>query len=180
MDFLTSLIPAPYRLLALALLVVACMGFGFIKGEMSGSGRVQARWDAASAQRDKLTGEAIARQRAKILANDAALQAAADQHLKELQHAQRETNQLRDCVRDGTCGLRINAVCPAATGRLEEPSAAGLDPGTGARLAPSAERAYFALRDGIDSAQSKLSACQDELKIRTAEEPPGPSTQQAR
>ena len=38
-----SLIPWPYRLLALAALAVALIGFGWVKG----AGHVQARWDAA-------------------------------------------------------------------------------------------------------------------------------------
>ena len=41
-----SLIPWPYRLLALAALAVALIGFGWVKG----TGHVQARWDAAVQQ----------------------------------------------------------------------------------------------------------------------------------
>ena len=41
-----SLIPWPYRLLALAALAVALIGFGWVKG----AGHVQARWDAAVQQ----------------------------------------------------------------------------------------------------------------------------------
>ena len=41
-----SLIPWPYRLLALAALAVALIGFGWVKG----AGHVQARWDAAVRQ----------------------------------------------------------------------------------------------------------------------------------
>lgn len=41
-----SLIPWPYRLLALAALAVALIGFGWVKG----AGHVQARWDTAVQQ----------------------------------------------------------------------------------------------------------------------------------
>ena len=41
-----SLIPWPYRLLALAALAVALIGFGWVKG----AGHVQARWDASIQQ----------------------------------------------------------------------------------------------------------------------------------
>jgi len=39
-----SLIPLPYRLLALALLAVACAGFGWVKG----ASHVQEKWSAAN------------------------------------------------------------------------------------------------------------------------------------
>lgn len=40
---LTSLVPLPYRLLALALLAVVLLGFGWVKG----ASHVQGEWDAA-------------------------------------------------------------------------------------------------------------------------------------
>ena len=39
-----AIVPLPYRLLALALLAVALVGFGWVKG----AGHVQAEWDAAN------------------------------------------------------------------------------------------------------------------------------------
>lgn len=94
-----------------------------------------------------------------------------DKHLAELKGAQNETNRLRDCLRAGTCGLRIAANCPAAQspGIATAPS---VDYGTGAELTADAESAYFALRDGIDRTETKLAACQDELRTRAA--PSGP------
>lgn len=41
---LLSIVPLPYRLLALALLAVALIGFGWVKG----AGHVQSEWDAAN------------------------------------------------------------------------------------------------------------------------------------
>lgn len=53
-----TLIPWPYRLLALAALGVALVGFGWIKG----AGHVQAQWDAAIQQQTLQTAAARERQ----------------------------------------------------------------------------------------------------------------------
>jgi hypothetical protein len=53
-----SLIPWPYRLLALAALAVALIGFGWVKG----AGYVQARWDAAVRQQSLQTAAVRERQ----------------------------------------------------------------------------------------------------------------------
>ena len=55
-----SLIPWPYRLLALAALAVALIGFGWVKG----AGHVQARWDAA-VQEQTLQAAAIRERQAQ-------------------------------------------------------------------------------------------------------------------
>lgn len=89
-----------------------------------------------------------------------------DTHLNDLKVAQDETNRLRDRLRDGSIGLRIAGTCPKAGG-TPAPAGAGVDTGTGAELAEPARRAYFALRDGIDRADAKLAACQDQLRLRT-------------
>ena len=53
-----SLIPWPYRLLALAALAAALVGFGWLKG----AGHVQARWDAAVQQQSLQTAAVRERQ----------------------------------------------------------------------------------------------------------------------
>ena len=53
-----SLIPWPYRLLALAALGIALYGFGWIKG----AGQVQAQWDAATAAQQQALANAQIRQ----------------------------------------------------------------------------------------------------------------------
>jgi alpha-D-ribose 1-methylphosphonate 5-triphosphate synthase subunit PhnG len=53
-----SLIPWPYRLLALAALAIALIGFGWIKG----AGHVQAQWDAAVARQTLQTAAVRERQ----------------------------------------------------------------------------------------------------------------------
>jgi prophage endopeptidase len=88
-----------------------------------------------------------------------------DKHLEELGKAQYETNRLRTCLADGTCGLRIvEGACPAMPG----PSASsGVDSGTGAGPSTVAGQAYIALREGIDLTEAKLNACQVELRARS-------------
>lgn len=93
------------------------------------------------------------------------LSATNDDNLAKLEKSQNETNRLRDCLRTGTCGLRIYAACPTTT------SSAGVDTGEGAELAEPARRAYFALRDAIDKHQAQLSACQDQLRLRAPVSP---------
>lgn len=119
---------------------------------------VQALHDAnqakerAEAQRDALA--------ASIKASD-------DAHASQLQKAQNETNALRDRVSAGPVRLLVAAKCPAAGVVPAASSASSVDPGDGAELDPSARSAYFALRDGIDRAEGKLSACQGQLKLRS-------------
>ena len=95
------------------------------------------------------------------------LTVAADANRTKSRKAENETNRLRTCIADGTCGLRIRATCDTTT--PQDPGAAtgpGVDTGGGARLDPAAGRAYTALREGIDHTQEVLRACQSELRIR--------------
>ena len=55
-----SLIPWPYRLLALAALGVALIGFGWVKG----AGHVKAQWDAA-VQEQTLQAAAVGERQAQ-------------------------------------------------------------------------------------------------------------------
>ena len=55
-----SLIPWPYRWLAVAALAVALIGFGWIKG----AGHVQAQWDAA-VQQQNLQASAVRERQAQ-------------------------------------------------------------------------------------------------------------------
>lgn len=55
-----TLIPWPYRLLALAALAVALIGFGWVKG----AGHVQAQWDAA-VQQQSLEAAALSERQAQ-------------------------------------------------------------------------------------------------------------------
>ena len=82
--------------------------------------------------------------------------------VRALKKAQNETDRLRTCVRNGTCGVRVEATCPPASGSVLPSTAtnSGVDSGAGARLTPEAEQDYFNLRTDIKRVQTKLSACQ--------------------
>ena len=100
-----------------------------------------------------------------IEAMAARLRASDDLHAAKLQEAQNETNRLRDRVSAGPVRLLVAAKCPDVP---QAASAPGVDSGTGAELDPAARSAYFALRDGINRAETKLAACQAELTERGA------------
>jgi len=148
-----------------------CLVLGFSAGWGVNGWRLDAKYSHEAEARAQAAAKQLATLTADRDAKAAALTVANDRHMKELQGAQNETNRLRDCLRSGTCGLRIAATCsPAQTpGATAAPS---VDSGAGAELAETARRAYFALRDGIDRAGSQLAACQDELRLRAAPSSP--------
>lgn len=78
----------------------------------------------------------------------------------ELADAKKQLDDLQRCVRDGKCGLRINAKCPAngatSTGSLGDAS--------GPRLDDSAERDYFTLRERIVTVTKQVGYLQDYIK----------------
>lgn len=139
------------------------------------------RLDAKADRVARVQAEAMATANASALAlqktldneRDAQAQRLAvidDEQTKNLKAANDETKRLATCVANGTCGLRVNVIGPACAGAVPQAqSGGGLDSGTGARLAPAAERGYFALRDGIANAQTKLAACQASLKTISAQ-----------
>jgi len=131
-----------------ASLIALALGFG--GGWMVNGWRLDAKAQA----------ERLGAAKATIRLTDG-LAATNDENLAKLEKSQNETNRLRDCLRTGTCGLRIHTICPTTA-----PSAS-VDTGEGAELAEPARRAYFALRDAIDKHQAQLDACQDQLRLRT-------------
>ncbi|MFT2166409.1 lysis protein [Citrobacter freundii] len=78
----------------------------------------------------------------------------------ELADAKKQLDDLQRCVRDGKCGLHINARCPAngTTG----PS--GMGDASSPRLTDSAERDYFTLRERIVTVTKQVSYLQDYVK----------------
>lgn len=81
-------------------------------------------------------------------------------YTKDLADAKKQLDDLQRCVRDGKCGLHVNAKCPAngtaGTGSLGDAS--------GPRLTDSAERDYFTLRERIVTVTKQVGYLQDYIK----------------
>lgn len=149
------------------IIAAACLLGGFLSGYNVADWRLTAQANAEAVERtqraEKVRDEAIAAY--NHLAGE--LAAAGDTHAAELRKSQNETNSLRDRLSIGAVGLRLAGKCPAAALGPQAAPGPRVDTGTGAELDPTARRAYFALRDGIDRAGAQLAACQGELKLRT-------------
>ncbi|EMO7792539.1 lysis protein [Citrobacter freundii] len=78
-------------------------------------------------------------------------------YTKDLADAKKQLDDLQRCVRDGKCGLHVNARCPAngTTG----PS--GMGDASSPRLTDSAERDYFTLRERIVTVTKQVGYLQD-------------------
>lgn len=83
-------------------------------------------------------------------------------HTQELADAKKQLDDLQRCVRDGKCGLRINAKCPAngATG------SGGLGDASSPRLTDSAQRDYFTLRERIVTVTKQVGYLQDYINTQ--------------
>ncbi|MDU2844920.1 lysis protein [Citrobacter sp.] len=83
-------------------------------------------------------------------------------YTKDLADAKKQLDDLQRCVRDGKCGLRINAKCPAngatSTGSLGDASSP--------RLTDSAERDYFTLRERIVTVTKQVGYLQDYINTQ--------------
>ncbi|UJD93711.1 lysis protein [Lelliottia amnigena] len=81
-------------------------------------------------------------------------------YTKDLADAKKQLDDLQRCVRNGKCGLHVNARCPAngttSTGSLGDAS--------GPRLTDSAERDYFTLRERIVTVTKQVGYLQDYIK----------------
>lgn len=119
---------------------------------------------------EKLTHEsaqsiAAANQKAREAerqAQEKAIQVVADER-KKLEVSQNETNRLRDCIRRGTCGVRIVAsACPATVPKASEGGPVGSGESSPAPADVASD--YLALRSAIEVTEAKLSACQSILR----------------
>ncbi|MGU3413760.1 lysis protein [Enterobacteriaceae bacterium C34A] len=83
-----------------------------------------------------------------------------DKYTKELADAKKQLDDLQRCVRDGKCGLHVNARCPTngatSTGSLGDASSP--------RLTDSAERDYFTIRERIVTVTKQIGYLQDYIK----------------
>ncbi|HHO9701745.1 TPA: lysis protein, partial [Citrobacter braakii] len=83
-------------------------------------------------------------------------------YTKELADAKKQLDDLQRCIRDGKCGLRVNAKCPAngaaGTGSLGDAS--------GPRLTDSAQRDYFTLRERIVTVTKQVGYLQEYINTQ--------------
>ena len=115
-------------------------------------------------QRDKATEQlSLANSAIKDMTNRQRDVAALDaKYTKELADAKKQLDDLQRCVRDGKCGLRVNARCPAngttSTGSLGDAS--------GPRLTDSAQRDYFTLRERIATVTKQVEYLQEYINTQ--------------
>lgn len=81
-------------------------------------------------------------------------------YTKELADVKKQLDALQRCVRDGKCGLHVNARCPA-NGTA---STGGMVDASGSRLTDSAERDYFTHRERIVTVTKLVGYLQDYIK----------------
>ncbi len=86
-------------------------------------------------------------------------------YTKELADAKVENDALRDDVAAGRRRLLVNATCPAvSTGKSS--SAASVDNAARPRLADSAQRDYFTLKERVTTMQKQLEGTQDYIRTQ--------------
>ena len=81
-------------------------------------------------------------------------------YTKELSDAKKQLDDLQRCVRDGKCGLHVNARCPTNGAT----STGGMVDASSPRLTDSAERDYFTLRERIVTVTMQVGYLQDYIK----------------
>ncbi|EGC8116861.1 lysis protein [Salmonella enterica] len=88
-----------------------------------------------------------------------------EKYTKELADAKAENDALRDDVAAGRRRLFVNATCPAMpTGKST--SAARVDNAASPRLADSAQRDYFTLKERVTTMQKQLEGAQDYISTQ--------------
>ena len=85
-------------------------------------------------------------------------------YTKELADAKAENETLRADVAAGRKRLRINATCPGPV--REATGTSGVDNATGPRLADTAERDYFTLRERLMLMQKQLEVAQEYIRTQ--------------
>lgn len=83
-------------------------------------------------------------------------------YTKELADAKAENDALRDDVAAGRRRLHVNATCPTVVRKAT--ATPGVDNAARPRLADSAQRDYFILRDRVKTMQKQLEATQQYIR----------------
>lgn len=156
-----SYIPLSWRItIGLVLAICLCAGSAWFGWHMR-SLKADAALQQAAMQANAALSAAIKDRDAL----DLQLQAANDTIQAQHEKVRHENQTLHSAVIAGTVGLRVNgANCSASVPKASASS--GVDTGTSATLDAAAQSDYFALLDAINDTESKLSACQAQLRIR--------------
>ena len=85
-------------------------------------------------------------------------------YTKELADARAENETLRADVAAGRKRLRVNAPCPGTV--REATGTSSVDKATGPRLADTAERDYFILRERLMTMQKQLEGAQEYIRTQ--------------
>ncbi|HFL6516781.1 TPA: lysis protein [Salmonella enterica] len=88
-----------------------------------------------------------------------------EKYTKELADAKAENDALRDDVAAGRRRLLVNATCPAVPAG-KTASTSGVDNATRPRLADSAQRDYFTLKERVTTMQKQLEGAQDYIRTQ--------------
>jgi prophage endopeptidase len=97
-------------------------------------------------------------------AKQAQLNRIAADGLAAIAKAKNETDRLRRCLADGTCGLRIRATCPPPAPDVPgAPGGGGVATAPAPFLDPAAGPDYLALRENITLTEATLATCQKAL-----------------
>ncbi|ECD7244697.1 lysis protein [Salmonella enterica] len=83
-------------------------------------------------------------------------------YTKELADAKAENDALRDDVAAGRRRLHVNATCPTVVRKATATS--GVDNAASPRLADSAQRDYFTLKERVTTMQKQLEATQQYIR----------------
>lgn len=83
-------------------------------------------------------------------------------YTKDLADAKKQLDDLQRCVRNGKCGLHVNARCPS-NGTT---STGGMGDASSPRLTDSAERDYFTLRERIVTVTNQVGYLQEYINTQ--------------
>ena len=147
-------------IIALALALAGFAGGWAVQGWRAGAELAEVRQKHAEVLReiaDKTTETVRAVARASQAAN-AAITAADQKSIERIAQNEEETNRLRACVRDGTCGVRIitkSAVCSSVGSGPADSSASSLGDAA-VELNPDAGQRVLDLRASVQLDAEKL------------------------
>ena len=144
-----------YAIVIAALVALA----GSLYVDLAHEEKAHAETKEAYAQEKALEFNAAIKEKAQRDENAAKID---QKYAKELSDAKSEIDRLAADVRAGKRGLRIAATCTPATGAVTEAQPApSVDDGSSPRLTDAAQRDYFTLRAGIETATSQIGGLQE-------------------